>query len=246
MSNSCRDKKSGSENSELNCSQGVKDSLPIFLGYLSASITFGLLARNTGIGFIETQAFSLLAYTGAAQFMALNLISAGVAGPQVVLAFGLLNMRYLFMSAAVAGKVKNTNLFQRLLLAFGVTDEPFALITSHNNKLSWKYTAAVEFFPWTGWSLGTLCGWFFGEILPKSLSSAMIASLYGLFMALLVPELKKGWPWIITAGTAAVINTLLEQFSCFGTGWNFVAAMVTGTIVGMIIIPGGQNELEHN
>ncbi|PIE04328.1 MAG: branched-chain amino acid ABC transporter permease [Spirochaetales bacterium] len=221
----------------LSFSRGFRDSSPVILGYFSASIAFGLLARNTGLNVVESLAFSFIVYTGAAQFMALNLIAAGVSGPQILIANFLLNLRYLFMSAAVARKVQTGRYFQRPLLAFGVTDETFALTVSQKGNVPPRYQAAVELFPWLAWNLGTLCGWFFGEILPESLSAAMVSSLYGLFIALLLPDLKKGWPWIITAAAAALINTALETFSGLGTGWNIVIAMLSGTIIGMALIP---------
>ena len=217
--------------------RGFKDALPIVLGYYSASIAFGLLARNGGIGLWETQAFSLFTFTGAAQFMALNLIAAGATGPQIVLSYFLINLRYTLMSAAVAKKVKIRRAFQRPLLAFGVTDENFAVTTSNGGAVAPAYQAAVEFAPWAAWNLGTLSGWLFGSVLPESLSAAMVSSLYALFMALLLPDLKKGWPWIVTAGTAAALNTAMVLGTDLGSGWSFVIAMIAGTIVGMLVIP---------
>jgi len=223
-------------------SQGLKDALPIIFGYFSASIAFGLLARNSSLSLWETQSFSLITFTGAAQFMALNLINSGVSGPQIVLAYGLLNLRYMLMSAAVAKKVDFNRFFQRPLLAFGVTDENFAITTSNKGQVSPAYQGAVELGPWLGWNLGTLSGWLFGSILPSSLSAAMVASLYALFMALLLPDLKKGLPWILTASSAAALNTVLELWSPLGSGWSFVIAMMAGTVVGMFLIPSEPEE----
>ena len=219
---------------------GLRDSLPVFIGYFSASIAFGLLARNGGLSLLEAQSFSLICYTGAAQFMALNLIAAGASGFQVIISFALLNLRYTLMSAAVAKKVSFKSFAQRLMLAFGVTDENFAITTSQPGRVSPAYQAAVEFGPWLGWNGGTLFGWMFGSILPEALSTAMVSSLYALFTALLLPELKKGRPWIITAGAAALFNTILELWTNLGSGWSFVIAMLAGTAVGMFVIPEDQ------
>jgi predicted branched-subunit amino acid permease len=173
--------------------------------------------------------------------MALNLLSAGASGPQIVISYGLLNLRYLLMSAAVAKKVDFTRFFQRPVLAFGVTDENFAVTTGNRENVSPAYQAAVEIGPWTAWNAGTLAGWLFGSILPASLSAAMVSSLYALFMALLLPDLKKGLPWILVASIAAGVNTALELFSQIGSGWSFVIAMITGTTAGMFLIPVEKN-----
>ncbi|MCK5248674.1 MAG: AzlC family ABC transporter permease [Spirochaetaceae bacterium] len=233
---------SGSSLSPRGFHRGLKDALPIIFGYFSASIAFGLLARSSSLTLWETQSFSLFTYTGAAQFMALNLINAGASGPQIVLSYGLLNLRYLLMSAAVAKKVDITRIFQRPLLAFGVTDENFAVTTGNEGQVTPAYQGAVELGPWIGWNLGTLSGWLFGSVLPASLSAAMVASLYALFMALLLPDLKKGLPWIITAASAAAANTVLELWSSLGSGWSFIIAMMAGTIVGMLIIPAAPDD----
>jgi 4-azaleucine resistance transporter AzlC len=217
--------------------QGLKDALPIVLGYFSASIAFGLLSRNAGLAMIEAQAFSFMAFTGAAQFMAINLLNAGAGGAQIVLSFFLINLRYMLMGAAVAKKVDVAHRIFRPLLAFGVTDENFAVTTSNPGRVKAPYQAAVELAPWSAWNLGTLTGWLFGSILPSSLSAAMVSSLYALFMALLLPDLKKGWPWILTAGSAAAFNSVLELFTGLGSGWSFVIAMIAGTIIGMMVIP---------
>jgi 4-azaleucine resistance transporter AzlC len=229
---------------ELNFRRGLKDALPIIFGYFSASIAFGLLARNSSLTLWETQSFSLFTFTGAAQFMALNLINAGASGPQIVLSYALINLRYMLMSAAVAKKVDITRFFQRPLLAFGVTDENFAVTTANEGQVTPAYQAAVELGPWVGWNLGTLSGWLFGSILPVSLSAAMVSSLYALFMALLLPDLKKGLPWILTAASAAAINTVLELWTPLGSGWSFVIAMMTGTVIGMFVIPAVPETVE--
>ncbi len=217
--------------------RGFRDALPIVLGYFSASIAFGLLARNAGLTILESQAFSFVAFTGAAQFMAITLITGGASGGQIILSFFLINLRYMLMSASVANKVEARNPLHRALLAFGVTDENFGVTLSCPGRVSPSYQAAVELAPWTAWNLGTLSGWLFGSILPSSLSAAMVSSLYALFMALLLPDLKKGWPWILTAGSAAAFNTVLKMFSGLGSGWSFVIAMIAGTVIGMMVIP---------
>ena len=217
--------------------KGLIDALPIILGYFSASIAFGMLARSGGLTLWESQAFSLFTFTGAAQFMALNLLAAGASAPQIAISYALLNMRYLLMSAAVAKKINFTHFLQRPLLAFGVTDEIFAITTGNPGHVTPAYQAVAEASSWLGWNAGTLCGWLFGSLVPPGLGAAMISSLYALFMALLLPDLKKGWPWIITAASAGVLNTILEMGTSLGSGWSFVIAMIGGTLLGMTLIP---------
>lgn len=217
--------------------RGLRDVFPVVVGYFSASIAFGLIARSLGISLAITQAFSLITFTGAAQFMALNLIAAGATGPQIVLSYFLINLRYLLMSASVARKIAFDRFGQRFLLAFGVTDENFGITTSWAGAVPPAYQGALELGPWLGWNIGTLTGWLFGSVIPPSLSAAMGASLYALFMALLLPDLRRGLPWILTVAAAAGINSVLTLLTPIGPGWSFVISMIAATILGMAIIP---------
>ncbi len=58
--------------------EGVKDALPVVLGYLPVGIAFGLLARNAGVTPSEVGLMSLLVYAGASQFLAIEMIYKGI------------------------------------------------------------------------------------------------------------------------------------------------------------------------
>ena len=220
--------------------RGVRDALPIFLGYFSASVAFGLLARGTGLGLGHTQAFSLITFTGAAQFMALNLIAAGAGPGELVLSYMLVNLRYFLMSASTAPRVRTRTHGQRFALAFGITDENFALTASQDRPVSASWQAAVELTPWVGWNTGTLIGWLFGSVLPPSVQSAMGISLYALFMALLVPEIRRGWRPAAVAALGGGLNSLFVLVLEWPTGWSFVIAMIGATLMGMLLLRSGE------
>ena len=85
--------------------EGVKSAVPIFLGYFTTSVAFGLLAVSAGLTPFEAVFFSMSNLTGAAQFMAINLISAGAAAGEIIVSVVLLNLRYFIMSASLARKL---------------------------------------------------------------------------------------------------------------------------------------------
>lgn len=67
-----------------NIGSGILAALPLMLGYIPVAIAYGLLAKNTGLSLIDMVLFSLIVYAGASQFMALDLIIAGVSTGNII------------------------------------------------------------------------------------------------------------------------------------------------------------------
>jgi predicted branched-subunit amino acid permease len=85
---------------------GIRLGLPVLIGYFSASIPFGLLAKAGGIPLHVAFLFSAIVFAGASQFMALNLLQAGVAAGEIILATFLVNCRHLVMSTVLAARLR--------------------------------------------------------------------------------------------------------------------------------------------
>src|SRR5699024_4665831 len=102
--------------------KGVRAVIPIVLGYLPVGIAFGVLARSTGISFSQTSLFSIMVYAGASQFMALDLIQAGIGGASIILATFLLNLRHMVMSASLSTRLGDIKRVHFPLVAFAITD----------------------------------------------------------------------------------------------------------------------------
>lgn len=227
--------------------EGLAAATPIFIGYFSASIAFGLLARNAGMLFIDTLGFSVICFTGSAQFLAVNLIAAGASAGELIISFAMLNLRYFLMSASLTQKWDFPNKGHRFLLAFGITDENFAVSSARKGKIKPAFQLGVEFLPWSGWIAGTITGYIAGSLLPPSLQAAMEGALYALFAALLVPEIKKGFRYLLVAGIAGVINSILIMVLGMSAGWSFVIAMLCAAVCGMFILPDHfWDRKEHN
>jgi len=137
---------------------GIKSAVPIFLGYFTTSMAFGLLAVSAGLTPFEAVIFSMSNLTGAAQFMAINLISAGAAAGEIIVSVVLLNLRYFIMSASLSRKLGFRKVYARLLTAFGVTDEIFSVASLKPGRVSGSFMLGLESFSWLGWAGGTLAG----------------------------------------------------------------------------------------
>lgn len=216
---------------------GFLAGFPVFIGYFPVAIAFGILAGNIGLSVGASLGFSVIVFAGASQFMALNLIRTGVAFTGIVLATFLLNLRHLLMSASLAAKISEQKIRRLPLVAFGVTDETFAVAATYSQPLRTSFLLALEGTAYLGWVSGTLFGYLAGSILPDSLQEAMGIGLYALFAAILVPNFKKSWTIGVLALGAGLVNALLNWIGLLPASWNLVAAIVLSSLLGAFIIP---------
>lgn len=172
--------------------RGLRDGLPVGMGYLAVSFTLGIAAKNAGIGAVQAGLMSLLNLTSAGEFAALAIIQAQ--GGYLELAFSqlVINLRYCLMSCALSQKLsEKTPFFHRLFMAFGVTDEIFGIAVSTPKHLNPFYQYGAMSVAVPGWTIGTVLGVISGSILPAPVMRAMSLALYGMFLAIIIPPAKK-------------------------------------------------------
>lgn len=222
--------------------EGAKNAFPIFIGYFTTSLAFGLLAVGVGLSPLLAILFSATNLTGAAQFMAINLLGAGAAAGEILVSVLLMNMRYFIMSMAISRKIQFRTLKDRFLLAFGITDEVFSVASLRPGTVSKAFMLGLEGFSWLGWASGTVAGVTIGAFLPKSLQDAMSGALFALFAALLVPEIKKGHLPLVLALAAGGLNSLLYYAWKVPAGWSIVISMLVVTALGAALFGEGPEE----
>lgn len=172
--------------------QGFKNGIPIFLGYLAVSFTFGIAARNQGITSLQAILISATNLTSAGQFAALGVIAAGSGYIEMALTQLIINLRYCLMSSSLSQRFDtNCKPYHRYLIAFGVTDEVFGVSSAYiYENVPPAYCYGLIAASWPGWVLGTTLGCLSGDILPASVLSALGVALYGMFIAIIVPPTK--------------------------------------------------------
>lgn len=217
--------------------EGFTAGLPVFAGYFPIAVTFGLMAASMNINMRETMAFSIFVFAGASQFMALNMIQAGAGAAQIGLAVFLLNFRHLLMSTVLTSRAE---ISRRAVpfIAFGITDETFAVASMHSVDLTGWFMAGLNFTAYAGWVSGTAAGYVAGDFLSPMLMESMSICLYALFAAILVPAIKKFHRAGITAAIAAVLNSILSYVSLTGSGWNIVISIIGACVISFLLIKG--------
>ena len=187
--------------------QGAKDGLPIFLGYVAVSFTFGIAARNILHPF-EAVLMSAANYTSAGQFASLGLIAAAAGFGEMAAAQLVVNLRYSLMSCCISQKLEyNTPIYHRFFIAIGLTDEVFGLSASIKGRLNPVYAYGIMSTALPGWVLGTFLGVMSSGFLPPRVMSAMGIAIYGMFIAIIFPPVRENHRLaiIITASMACSV-----------------------------------------
>lgn len=172
--------------------KGIKNGIPIFLGYLAVSFSFGIAAKNAGITSLQAILISATNLTSAGQFAAIGVISAGAGYIEMALTQFIINLRYCLMSSSLSQRFDlRMKPYHRYLISFGVTDEFFGVSSAYEQEnVPPAYCYGLIAASWPGWVGGTALGCLSGEILPASVLSALGVALYGMFIAIIVPPAK--------------------------------------------------------
>ena len=171
--------------------QGMTDGIPIALGYMAVSFTFGIMAKNAGLTAFQAVLLSLTNLTSAGQFAGLGIITASASYMEMAFTQLVINLRYCLMSCALSQKLEQgTPFFHRFFIAYGNTDEIFGVCSCKEGKLDPFYNYGVISVASPGWAFGTFLGVLSGSILPGRVLSALGVALYGMFIAVIVPPSK--------------------------------------------------------
>lgn len=212
-------------------SAGIKAGTSIAIGYFPIALTFGLLAKTTGLSLLEATAMSIFVYAGAAQYISLSLITAGVAPAVIVLNTFIVNIRHFLMTAALNEKMQPDDRWKKALYAFGITDESFSVLaTQKGNKLSTAFAVGVIVIAYGSWITFTAIGHLIGANLPYFLQTSMSIALYAMFVGLLVPSMRGNRKVVSLALIAGLVNSFFYFTEWLSTGWAIMVATLTSAI----------------
>lgn len=220
---------------------GFKKGIPIGLGYLPVSFTFGVMAVAGGMPVALAIFTSLSNLTSAGQFAGTKLIFAAASYFEIALTTLVINLRYMLMSLALSQKMdESTGTLQRLLIGYGVTDEVFAIASVEKKKITASYMYGLITPPVVGWTLGTALGALISGLLTESVANAMGIALYGMFIAIIIPPAKKSKPIVITIIIAIVTMVTLETVPLFGfisEGFRVIIATLISAGAAALLFP---------
>lgn len=189
--------------------QGLKAGVPVCLGYFSVSFGFGAMAVAQGLKILDAVLISASNLTSAGQFAGLTVITAGAMLPELILTQLVINSRYALMGLALGQRFgPRVGNLPRLAAAFFDTDEVFALGMTRTGPLSVSYFVGAGAIAALGWTAGTACGAMAGSLLPLSVRLSLGALLYGMFIAIVVPQARQEKPMLFCMVLALVFSCL--------------------------------------
>lgn len=216
---------------------GLLASLPIVMGYLPISFSFGVAATRAGFSVLDAFALSLIIYAGASQFLALALLASGA--PVLVAAFTLIamNLRHLLYGPALMREAGSEATRRHAWAwAWGLTDEVFGQALgalARGQTFSEAYMFGLGLGAYAAWVLGTVLGALAGGgVLDDwpALNAGLGFLLPALFLALLLSiSSRRQLPVIAVAGLATVAGTLAISAT---TG--ILMGMLAGALTGLL------------
>lgn len=226
--------------------EGLRDGIPVCLGYISVSMAFGLTAVKSGMPLWATVLISLTNLTSAGQFAGTNLLLAQSSYIELMITTFIINIRYFLMSITVSQKLhKDYRMRERLITSFAVTDEIFAVSVQRRSELTFSYMLGLILPPIVGWTLGTLIGAVATTLLPENLTDAMGIILYAMFIAIIVPpsrEHKNVLIAVVLAIVASYAFAYLPVLSAVSGGWSVIMITVGVSAVAAWLFPIEEEE----
>lgn len=221
--------------------KGIIDGMPISLGYISVAFAFGIFATDSGLSVLETLFISMTNVTSAGQLAAVPIITTGGSLAELALCQIIINLRYALMSTSLSQKLdKSIRLFDRFLIAFVNTDEVFAVASGKKHNVKRNYMYGLILTPYLGWSVGTLIGALAGNILPTGVVSALGIAIYGMFVAIVVPEMKENSKTALAVALSIVLSCAFEFLPLLNKvpdGFTVIICAVTASLLFAFIFP---------
>jgi len=221
--------------------QGMKDGIPICLGYFSVSMAFGLTTVLSGMPLWSAVAISISNVTSAGQFAGVNILLAQGTMMELIMTSIIINIRYFLMSLSVSQKLKpSMKMKHRLAIAYGITDEIFAVSMQHKGDLSGSYMAGLILVPVLGWTGGTLFGAVAASYMPEALTNAMGIALYGMFIAIVIGPAREHRSVLFTvilSIAASFAFAYLPILSKLSGGWSIIIITVAVSAIAAWLFP---------
>lgn len=229
--------------------KGIKNGIPISLGYLAVAFTLGIQAKKVGITAFQGAVASFGLHASAGEYIAFTLFGANAGILVMVMMEIVANARYLLMSCSLSQKIPtDTPMWKRLLMGYFVTDEIFGVSIAVPGKLNPYYTFGLAAIASPGWVIGTALGVMLGNALPLRVVSALSVGLYGMFIACIIPEGKKNK---IVAGVIVasfILSYLFNELPIFDGISSGVKIMILTVVIALtaaILFPVKEEEADE-
>ena len=221
--------------------RGFIHGIPIMLGYIAVSFSFGIFAVASGLSVVEVTLISLTNLTSAGQLAGVPIIAGGGSLIELALTQLIINLRYALMSLSLSQKLDaSVRRAERFLIAFGNTDEIFAVSTAQPHAPTSPYMYGLILSPMLGWVGGTALGALAGNILPAMVISALGIAIYGMLIAIVVPVMREHRPTALCVLAAIALSCLFAYvpgLSAIPGGFSIILSAGGASLLFALIAP---------
>ncbi|GCF94807.1 branched-chain amino acid ABC transporter permease [Enterococcus florum] len=226
--------------------RGMRDGIPIGLGYFAVSFSLGIAARKAGLtpfqGFLQ----SILNNASAGQYAALMSISAQASYLELAIVTLVANARYMLMSCALSQRLSpDTPFYHRLLLGYDVADELFGITIAQAGYINPFYTYGAILMAAPCWAVGTAIGITAGNLLPTSIVNALSVALYGMFLAVIVPPMRQSKVIRGLVVISFLASFAVQQLHIFSSGTQTIVLTIILSLAAAVLFPIDQEEGYH-
>lgn len=230
--------------------EGLRDGFPIGLGYLAVAFSLGIAARNAGLDAVQGFVASALCVASAGEYAGFTFIAAHASYLEIIVGSIVANARYLLMSTALSQRfAPDTPFVHRIGVGLGVTDEIFGLAIARPGYVDppYQYGAMLASIPL--WCIGTSAGIIAGNLLPARVVTALSASLFGMFLAVIMPAARddRVVRVCVIASFAAsyVASYLIPVTAAWSSGTRTIVLTVVISAIVALVRPVADEEVEH-
>jgi len=208
--------------------------LPLCIAVIPWGILAGSYAIEIGLTSLESQAMSAIVFAGAAQLVALGMIKAGIGLTSILLTTLLITSRHLLYSMAFRQYISPLSLRWRLALGFLLTDELFAIATTHKaknadldpqHKFDKWYALGGGLSFYVFWNIATLIGIIAGQTIPNMDELGLDFAIASTFIALIIPMIKA--PSILICVVVSLVGAIICGLL------NIEAGLLIAALIGM-------------
>lgn len=221
--------------------KGLKDGIPIALGYFAVSFAFGVTVVGQGLPALTAIFMSMTNLTSAGQFAGATVIIALGTFLEIILTQAVINARYFLMGITLSQRLDDKfTLLDRFLCAFGITDEIFAVAVSYKKPVTKQYLYGLILLPFIGWSCGTALGALAGNVLPSIITNSLTIALYAMFVAIVIPACMQDKKIAIVALIAVILSCAfyyLPFLKTIPSGISYIVCALIASVVGAIFFP---------
>lgn len=220
--------------------EGAKSAVPVCLGIIPVGISYGLLAVQAGLSRLQAVLMSVFVMAGSSQLMAVGMIGSATVG-SIAAAVFFVNLRHIVMSGSVMSRLEHAPLRERLLCAFALCDESFALFSLSGSRSAARLLG-INTVLYGSWVSSSFAGCVLGQFLPEIISKSFGVAFYAAFLAMLTPNAARSRSILYLVLLSAAVNTVLRLI--ISASWAVIFSMIAAAGIGTFFAEDEENEQE--